>query len=235
MSKRNNKIKYFKLNSGFIDEEEVEWLVKAGEICVCDNPTEYDNLPNGTYIIRGNQKDTSREFYKFGNAWYVYCHWNGKEKVLDKDELRDKLGIYPHLTDKEWDVLLTPLVYTKLNDKWKGYCNTYRSNNYFGRLNTTKGIDRSKYYCWIDAIKEYDIKFNGKTFLTESRIVEVPKVENLSFVERLKEYFDKTPRSKIEEDWNHSIDCDNIGCTVDSFLEFHNLQIQNKNGSENQT
>jgi hypothetical protein len=40
-----------------------------------------------------------------------------------------------------------------------------------------------------------------------------------NFYEKLKEYFGTTPREKVLEDWNKSAHLDNVGPTVDEFIE----------------
>jgi hypothetical protein len=40
-----------------------------------------------------------------------------------------------------------------------------------------------------------------------------------NFYEKLKEYFENTPREKVLEDWNKSAHLDNVGPTVDEFIE----------------
>jgi hypothetical protein len=47
---------------------------------------------------------------------------------------------------------------------------------------------------------------------------EEPKQEP-NFYEKLKEYFEKTPREKVLEDWNKSAHLNNVGPTVDEFIE----------------
>jgi len=43
-----------------------------------------------------------------------------------------------------------------------------------------------------------------------------------NFYEKLKEYFKTTPREKVLEDWNKSAHLDNVGPTIDEFLENSN-------------
>jgi hypothetical protein len=43
-----------------------------------------------------------------------------------------------------------------------------------------------------------------------------------NFYEKLKEYFENTPREKVLEDWNKSAHLDNVGPTVDEFIENSN-------------
>jgi hypothetical protein len=40
-----------------------------------------------------------------------------------------------------------------------------------------------------------------------------------NFLDKLKAYFDNTPREKVLEDWNKSADLDKVGPTIDEFLE----------------
>jgi hypothetical protein len=50
----------------------------------------------------------------------------------------------------------------------------------------------------------------------------IPKEESKkpsNFYEKLKEYFKTTPREKVLEDWNKSAHLDNVGPTVDEFIE----------------
>jgi hypothetical protein len=43
-----------------------------------------------------------------------------------------------------------------------------------------------------------------------------------NFYEKLKEYFENTPREKVLEDWNKSAHLDNVGPTIDEFIENSN-------------
>jgi hypothetical protein len=54
----------------------------------------------------------------------------------------------------------------------------------------------------------------------------VPKEEpkDNNFYEKLKQYFEKTPREKVLEDWAKSAKYDNVGPTVDDFLNNINKQ-----------
>jgi hypothetical protein len=47
-----------------------------------------------------------------------------------------------------------------------------------------------------------------------------------NFYEKLKQYFEETPREKILEDWAKSAEFDNVGPTVDDFLNNTNKQEQ---------
>jgi hypothetical protein len=63
------------------------------------------------------------------------------------------------------------------------------------------------------------------TFEYERYKIIIPKEEpkqEPNFYEKLKEYFENTPREKVLEDWNKSAHLDNVGPTVDEFLENSN-------------
>jgi hypothetical protein len=65
------------------------------------------------------------------------------------------------------------------------------------------------------------IKVSKSVILTQ----EEPKQES-NFYEKLKQYFEETPREKILEDWAKSAEFDNVGPTVDDFLNNTNKQEQ---------
>jgi hypothetical protein len=48
-----------------------------------------------------------------------------------------------------------------------------------------------------------------------------------NFVEELKNYFEETPREKVLEDWEKTKECDNIGVTVEEFIQNTNDNIEN--------
>jgi hypothetical protein len=45
-----------------------------------------------------------------------------------------------------------------------------------------------------------------------------------NFYEKLKQYFEETPREKVLEDWAKSAEYNNVGPTVDDFLNNMNKQ-----------
>jgi hypothetical protein len=53
--------------------------------------------------------------------------------------------------------------------------------------------------------------------------IDIPKQEN-NFYEKLKQYFEETPREKVLEDWAKSAEYDKVGPTVDDFLNNTNKQ-----------
>jgi len=65
------------------------------------------------------------------------------------------------------------------------------------------------------------IKVPKSVILTQ----EEPKQDS-NFYKKLKQYFEETPREKILEDWANSAEFDNVGPTVDDFLNNTNKQEQ---------
>ena len=47
-----------------------------------------------------------------------------------------------------------------------------------------------------------------------------------NFVEKLKKYFEETPREKVLEDWEKTKELDKIGVTVEEFLQNINDNIE---------
>ena len=47
-----------------------------------------------------------------------------------------------------------------------------------------------------------------------------------NFFEELKKYFEETPRVKVLEDWAKSAEFNNVGATIDEFLEVTNQFYQ---------
>lgn len=47
-----------------------------------------------------------------------------------------------------------------------------------------------------------------------------------NFIEKLKKYFAETPRETVLEDWEKSKECDNVGITVEEFIQNTNENIK---------
>lgn len=47
-----------------------------------------------------------------------------------------------------------------------------------------------------------------------------------NFVEKLKKYFEETPRERALEDWEKTKEWDNVGITVEEFLQNTNDNIE---------
>lgn len=53
-----------------------------------------------------------------------------------------------------------------------------------------------------------------------------------NFAEKLKKYFEETPREKVLEDWEKTKECDNVGITVEEFLQNTNENIKKNDESK---
>jgi hypothetical protein len=80
--------------------------------------------------------------------------------------------------------------------------------------------DKRAVQCEPCAIEMVNVKVNINK---EGGIEETNPEPN--FYEKLKEYFENTPREKVLEDWNKSAHLDNVGPTVDEFIENSNKEI----------
>lgn len=87
----------------------------ASKYPIAENPTKYVNLPDGEYIIRGNFKGYSKEYWKIDNKWFLI-----KEVTKDNGEYycnAGKFQLFPSLSEKEW--LELNKVWKKLSPYWK--------------------------------------------------------------------------------------------------------------------
>ena len=59
------------------------------------------------------------------------------------------------------------------------------------------------------------------------------KISPNNFVEKLKEYFDKTPKEQVLKDWRKTVEYDSSETTVDEFIKLLNsreVTFSNKYG-----
>ncbi len=105
-----NKIKYNKkdFSSDWYSEFEDQFKLVP-------NPTPFKNLPDGEYLIRGEQKDHAKEYYVQHGNWYLV-------DVIVKDNGHKmcrwaEYHYFPQLPEKEWNILNK--VYSKLSNYWK--------------------------------------------------------------------------------------------------------------------
>jgi hypothetical protein len=104
-----NKIKY--LNFDY-NREHSEL---SDDFDIVKNPTEFNNLPDGEYLIRGDKKNHSKEYWVKDNIWYLVS-----VTTIDNGHYYCNAGTYqlfPNLPEKEWDLLNK--VVTKLSPYWK--------------------------------------------------------------------------------------------------------------------
>ncbi len=204
MKKPKNKIKFFAIALNGMFKELIERDLADGRYLKAENPTSYANCPEGRYYVRSEkERGMSHLYYHFDGMWI-------ETKTLTPTiHANYDAMLFPNLSDKEWSILKSKVVYNKLSEQWKVYVDRHNNFLYGKRCN--------RHY--FKFRKDYP-RQNTRTFLTESRIVESPK--QMSILESLKKYFDETPRSKVEEDWNATKDFDDVGITVDDFLKTQN-------------
>lgn len=65
------------------------------------------------------------------------------------------------------------------------------------------------------------------------RLIEEPKQDN-NFYEKLKQYFEETPNDEVMAAWERSKQFDNVGPTVDDFLNNTNKQRENLQSLESE-
>jgi hypothetical protein len=67
-----------------------------------------------------------------------------------------------------------------------------------------------------------DYRHGGSQTMVYKIIIPQEPKQEPNFYEKLKEYFENTPREKVLEDWNKSAHLDNVGPTIDEFIENSN-------------
>ena len=85
---------------------------------VVDNPSPYNNLPDGEYLIRGNKKSYSKEYWVKGNIWYLV-----NEQTYDNGRYicdAAKYELFPSLSEKQWQILYS-VPYKCLSKTWQRY------------------------------------------------------------------------------------------------------------------
>lgn len=84
---------------------------------IVNNPIGADNLPEGEYLIRGNQKFHRAIYLHIKNKWYLY-EFSTKDNgyyVCDVATYQ----LFPNLSEKEWDKIRECNKY--LSPLWKRY------------------------------------------------------------------------------------------------------------------
>lgn len=101
----NNKLKFLVAPMWWNHED------LANDFNVVENPTIYPNVPDGEYLIRGNKKDHSTEYWVFENVWYLTS-----ETTVDKGHSYCIAGTYrlfPDLSNTQWEALYKTYNYLK--------------------------------------------------------------------------------------------------------------------------
>jgi hypothetical protein len=91
-----------------------------------DNPTEYSNLPDGEYLIRGNKKGHRKEYWVKDNIWYLVDDVKKDNGHFYVDSCKYKL--FPMLKHCEYEELYKHI--NKLSNIW---------------IRNTLG-----YFCWLE-------------------------------------------------------------------------------------
>jgi hypothetical protein len=132
-----------------------------------------------------------------------------------KEETKQEL---PQLGTKEFNNLASAYFGGKPQEEPKQYpIGGYAPGNYTCTCITCKERffgDKRAVQCEPCAIEMVNVKID----INKEGGVEETKPEP-NFYEKLKEYFETTPREKVLEDWNKSAHLDNVGPTVDEFLK----------------
>jgi len=111
-----NKIKYSPFNFAEILSHE-DLKADFGDLVA--NPTPYQSLPDGEYLIRGNEKYHSKIYYVKEGRWY-FSHENKENYYALNDGVFNN---FPKLSEKEWQKLEATEKY--LSKRWKRALHAY--------------------------------------------------------------------------------------------------------------
>lgn len=119
------------------------------------NPLPYENLPDGEYLIRGNQKEHRKEYWKDGDAWYLV-------DVVEKDNghyICDSSAymLFPSLPEKEWKRILA-IPYKRFSPVWQRHIFGYKHWLELRRIKRDSGLMYRQFI--KNAIPDFDCGFN---------------------------------------------------------------------------
>jgi hypothetical protein len=157
--------------------------------------TSDEEIKDGDWMIRGNEQPTlvtPNFFWDFGVKYYKIILTTDQDLIEDGVQAIDNEFL-------EWFV-----------------------NNPSCEFIQTKRLEDGQYFDYLEDNSVIEgIYENYKIIIPQ----EEPKQDSnfykklkFSFSEKLKQYFEETPREKILEDWAKSAEFDNVGPTVDDFL-----------------
>jgi len=104
-----NKIKYSEASEWWNHKDLLE------DFDIVPNPLPYENLPNGEYLIRGNKKSHSKEYWMFENVWYLVATTtedNGHYLVISST-----YHLFPSLPTSEYEELSKHI--NRLSELWQ--------------------------------------------------------------------------------------------------------------------
>jgi hypothetical protein len=114
----------------------------------------------------------------------------------------------------EWFVKNSSCEYVEVRKTWEFLGDDYR-----------RGGERTLVYKIIIPNEKPLLDKAGEKFLESTDMtISVVRPKPGNFYEDLVKYFETTPREKVLEDWNKSAHLNNVGPTVDEFLENTNKQ-----------
>jgi len=104
-----NKIKCESLPSYITHEE----LIEDG-LTIVENPTNYNKIKDGRYLVRGDKKKFDKRYYVIDNNWYLIDENNGTASYSIRAATYNYV---PYMTEREYNYLVK--VSDKLNNYWR--------------------------------------------------------------------------------------------------------------------
>jgi hypothetical protein len=69
-----------------------------------ESPLPYKKMPNGVYLIRGNEKSHRKEYWVLNNKWYLVSDVKKDNGHYLCDSAT--FNLFPQLSEKEWNNIL---------------------------------------------------------------------------------------------------------------------------------
>jgi len=105
---------------------------------IVDSPLpQYKNLPNGEYLIRGNKKSYSKEYWMLDNVWHLVADTkkdNGRYFAISST-----YRLFPMLPTSEYKVLT--MINAKLSKEWQR--NVYGFNMWLHNRNHRREFEKT--------------------------------------------------------------------------------------------
>jgi hypothetical protein len=204
--------------SGFCDEKSIDIKNQNMYITSDEEPKHLDYYitkikdSNGERYIVGQRLDTNDSDYS-----------NCKKIILTTDQDLIKDGVQEIDDDfLEWFVKNPSCEFVEIENNWEFLGDDYRRGGertlvYKIIIPKQDPLNLEKLEAKLDDALSKETTKSLTDWLDSKR-----DKQELNFYEKLKEYFENTPREKVLEDWNKSAHLDNVGPTIDEFIENSN-------------
>jgi hypothetical protein len=191
--------------------------------------TSDEEIKEGDWLLIIDDFETYVHEHKGDNLPTTYC----KKIILTTDQDLINDGVQA-IDDKflQWFVKNPSLEFVEIKNNWEFLGDDYRRGGeptlvYKTIIPKQEPLNLKKLESKLDNALSKETTESLTDWLNSKRDKQEP-----NFYEKLKEYFENTPREKVLEDWNKSAHLDNVGPTIDEFIENSNEERLKENGEK---